>query len=122
MLIGWADKALDLAECSDLFFKRWSSTAFTSNPIADLYPDLAVEVLSPSNTKREMKNKRVDYFAWGTRLVWQLEPNAQVMEVFTAPEESVMITISGSLDGGEVLPGFSLPMTKLFEDTDRFLD
>jgi len=67
-----------------------------------------------------MKNKRDDYFEWGTRLVWQLDPAAQTMEVFTASEESSIVGILGSLNGGDVLSGFSLPMAKLFEHTDRF--
>jgi Uma2 family endonuclease len=107
----------------DISFISWAQNPMLElrkQPVADLHPDLAVEVLSPSNTRREMKNKRDDYFNWGTRLVWQLEPAARTMEVFTAPEESSVVGILGSLDGGDVLPGFSLPMVKLFENTDRF--
>lgn len=107
----------------DISFISWAQNPMRElrkQPVADLHPDLAVEVLSPSNTRREMKNKRDDYFDWGTRLVWQLEPAVRMMEVFSAPEESSVVGILDSLDGGDVLPGFSLPMVKLFENTDRF--
>ncbi len=109
----------------DIAFISWSQNPMRElqkQPVADLYPELAVEVLSPSNTPREMKKKREDYFVWGTRLVWQLDPTTQSMEVFTAPEQSTVVDIAGTLDGGEVLPGFSLAMAKLFENTDRFVE
>jgi len=109
----------------DISFISWAQNPMRElqkQPVADLHPDLAVEVLSPSNTPREMKQKRDDYFVWGTRLVWQLDPSTESMEVFTAPEESLIVEISGTLDGGDVLPGFSLPMAKLFENTDRFTE
>jgi len=107
----------------DISFISWAQNPMRElqkQQIADLHPDLAVEVLSPSNTPREMKRKRKDYFAWETQLVWQLDPTARSMEVFTAPEQSTVVDLAGTLDGGKVLPGFSLSMAKLFENTDRF--
>jgi len=107
----------------DISFISWAQNPMREmkkQQVADLHPDLAVEVLSPGNTLREMKRKRKDYFAWETQLVWQLDPIARSMEVFTAPEQSTVVEIAGTLDGGKVLPGFSLPMAKLFENTDRF--
>jgi len=91
-------------------------------PVPDLHPDLAFEVLSPSNTRREMEKKRVDYFDWGTQLVWQLDPTTRTMQVFTAPETATTIERTGTLDGGAVLSGFTLPLAKLFENADRFVE
>lgn len=108
----------------DISFISWAQDPMRElqkQPVANLHPDLAVEVLSPSNSQREMLNKRVDYFAWGTRLVWQLDPTAQTTEVFTGAEESFVVELTGTLDGGDVLPGFSLPLAKLFENTSRFV-
>ena len=109
----------------DISFISWAQNPMRElqkQPIADLHPDLAVEVLSPSNSRREMKNKRDDYFGWGTRLVWELDPVSQTMEVFTSPDEFSVVGMTGMLEGGDVLPGFSLPMAKLFENTDRFVE
>ncbi len=109
----------------DISFISWSQNPMRElqkQPIADLHPDLAVEVLSPSNTRREMKNKRNDYFDWGTRLVCQLDPVSRTMEVFTSPDESSVVGMTGTLEGGNVMPGFSLPMARLFENTDRFFE
>ena len=87
--------------------------------VPDLHPDLAVEVLSPSSTKREMENKRRDYFDWGSQLVWELDPQKREMRVYTSPDDFTTVDEAGSLSGGDVLPGFSLPLVKLFEDADQ---
>ena len=77
----------------------------------ELYPDLAVEVLSPSNTPGEMRRKREDFFAAGTRLVWQIDPEAGTCEVYTRPDEpDATVRADGTLDGGDVLPGVSIPL------------
>lgn len=78
-------------------------------------PDLAVEVLSESNTPGEMQVKRKEYFLAGTTLVWQVDPRRRVVVVYAAPEMSVTLTEADTLDGGIVLPGFSLPVRRVFE-------
>ena len=106
----------------DVSFISWSQNPMRElhkQQVADLHPDLAVEVLSPSNTPREMENKRRDYFAWGTRLVWELDPYKRIMHVYSSPDEFTVVDETGALDGGDVLPGFSLPLAKLFKDADR---
>ena len=70
-------------------------------------PDLAVEVISPSERKTKIRLKMEKYFALGTRIVWLVYPRRKTVEVYTAP--GVMVTIAaGELDGGDVLPGFRL--------------
>jgi len=69
-------------------------------PIPDLSPDLAVEVLSPSNTPEEMAGKRRDYFGSGTRLVWQIDPETRTADVYTTPDTFTRLEAAGTLDGG----------------------
>ena len=88
-------------------------------PIPKLAPNLAVEVLSKSNTKREMKRKRREYFAAGTRLVWEVIPNTRTVDVYTAPATFRRLDESESVDGGDVLPGFKLSIRKWFERAAR---
>jgi Uma2 family endonuclease len=87
-------------------------------PIPALFPDLAIEVLSPSNTPSEMAVKRQEYFTAGTRLVWIVDPGARTVEVFTSPTASTLLHEADTLDGGAVLPGFSLPLAQLFAELD----
>ncbi len=83
--------------------------------IPDFAPDLAIEVLSPSNTRGEMQRKRKEYFLAGTTLVWEVDPRRRVVDVYTAPEVSVTLTEADTLDGGDVLPGLQLPVRQIFE-------
>ena len=87
-------------------------------PIADFAPDLAVEVVSPSNTAREMERKRREYLASGTRLVWYVLPESREVHVYTVDRQHVL-TIDQELSGGDVLPGFTLPLRQLFEETEE---
>jgi Uma2 family endonuclease len=85
-----------------------------------LYPDLAVEVLSKSNTEKEMKRKLREYFEAGTRLVWLVDPKARTVRVYTSPRKFKLLTEDQTLDGGEVLPGFELSLRKLFARAGRW--
>jgi Uma2 family endonuclease len=95
-------------------WKRLPGRRMPSQPIPDLVPDLAVEVLSAGNTKREMQRKLEEYFETGVRLVWFIDPRTRTAEVYTSPRKSKIIPADGALDGGKVLPGFRLPLRKLF--------
>jgi len=83
-------------------------------PIPALAPDLAIEVLSPSNTPGEMRRKLHDYFAAGVRLVWYIDPHARSAKAYDAEDRCVERSENDSLSGGDVLPGFELPLAELF--------
>jgi Uma2 family endonuclease len=106
----------------DVSFVSWQRlpTGMTSRPgIAAVTPDLAVEVLSESNTRREMSNKLARYFTAGVRLVWHIDPVDRTAEVFTGIEERTHIDANGTLDGGDVLPGLRLSLAYLFALAER---
>lgn len=83
-------------------------------PVPRLYPDLAIEILSRKNTKSEMARKLKEYFEAGAKLVWYVHPRKKFVDVFTTPDEKTRLTAGDVLTGGSVLPGFSLPLSKLF--------
>jgi len=83
-------------------------------PVPTVAADLAVEVISKSNTKAEIARKMNEYFAAGTRLAWVVDPKTRTVRAHTAPGESVVLGLGESLDGGNVLPGFRLPVRELF--------
>ncbi len=85
-----------------------------AQPVPALAPDLAVEVLSESNTEGEMSRKLSDYFRAGVRLVWVVSMNPPFVTVYTSPQTSRVLQPDEDLDGGEVLAGFSLPLHQLF--------
>ena len=77
-------------------------------------PDLAVEVISPSNTAREMEEKIAFYFAAGSRAVWVFNPKKRTAAVYTSPSDFRILGEQDTLEGGDVLPGFTLELSKLF--------
>ena len=77
-------------------------------------PDLAVEVISRDNTREEMDRKLSDYFAAGVRLVWYVYPATREVRVYASPEKYVTLGAQDTLDGGDVLPGFQLPLATFF--------
>ena len=106
-----------LVRIPDVSFVSWSQLPTRTIPtkaIPNLHPDLAVEVLSRSNTKAEMERKLRDYFLVGTQLVWLVNPRKRTVRVYTAPDESRLLQEEQSLDGGDVLPGLSLPLREVF--------
>jgi Uma2 family endonuclease len=99
-------------------WKRLPGRRIPSEPIPDLAPDLAVEVLSPGNTPGEMARKRQEYFAAGVQLVWIVDPVARTVAVYTEPEQSTVWQEDQTLAGDPVLPGFTLPLRALFAELD----
>jgi Uma2 family endonuclease len=112
----------DQVRIPDVSFLSWvhfPDRELPSEPIPRLVPDLAVEVLSASNTAQEMNRKLHEYFAAGTQLVWYVEPEAQGITVYTASEQWIELGIEDVLDGGNVLPGFQLSIRELFDRAGR---
>jgi Uma2 family endonuclease len=106
-----------LVRIPDVSFVSWDRLPDRQCPeekIPSLAPDLAVEVLSESNTPKEMARKLREYFAVGVRLVWYVDPETRTVEVFTAVDRSTRLGADQTLEGGDVLPGFALPLAELF--------
>lgn len=81
---------------------------------SEIAPDLAVEVLSKSNTAREIEKKIAEYFAKGTRLVWIADPAKRTVAVHVLDARPYMLGRYEMLHGGDVLPGFRVPVNKFF--------
>ena len=80
-------------------------------PIA---PDLAVEVLSPSETASELDEKLADYRTAGTALVWVVDPEKRRVSVIAADAPARWLREGDTIDGGSVVPGFTCPVSDLF--------
>jgi Uma2 family endonuclease len=107
-----------LVRMPDVAFYAWSQFSDRLLPdeqILSRTPDLAVEVLSPKNTKREMDRKRGEYFGGGAQLVWQVYPKKRRVRVYTAVDQFEEYGEDQTLTGGAVLPGFTLSVRRWFE-------
>jgi Uma2 family endonuclease len=113
---------IDLVRIPDVSYISWDRFPGGEIPEEDIplvVPDLVVEVVSRSNTRKEMEDKLKEYFAKGVRLVWFVRPKMRVVDVFTSPDRFTRWTASMRLDGGDVLPGFSVQVGELFETPKR---
>jgi len=110
-----------LVRIPDVSFISWEQCpdGIPDEQVPRLYPDLAVEVISPSNTRKEIARKLREYFKAGTTLAWVVYPKKREATVYTAPDASVTLTEADSLDGGTVLPGFKLELKKLFAKLEK---
>ena len=114
---------LGLVRMPDVSFIRWDSVEDTDDleepdgAFVEYPPDLAVEVLSPGNTPKEMAIKLDEYARAGVKLVWYVDPERKEVDVYPKAnaKRKKTVGIGGMLDGGDVLPGFTLPVAKIFE-------
>jgi Uma2 family endonuclease len=81
-------------------------------------PDLAVEVLSPSNTRTDIDARLQDFFTSGTQLAWIINPDTEQVEVCSSPTKRRLLGMGADLDGEHLLPGFRYPLADLFKEWD----
>jgi len=98
---------------------RFPKEKLPRRPIPLLIPDLVVEVLSGSNTKEEMDQKLKLYFKAGVSLVWYVDPATRTATAYESLDQATTIPSGGELNGGNVLPEFTLSLKQLFEEADR---
>src|SRR5579859_2808534 len=108
---GTVELMAGLVRIPDVAFTHWDrlpGRRYPAAPVPQLAPNLAVEVLSQSNTPGEMAAKRQDYFGAGVELVWEVDPDARTATIYTTPTQATLLTTADTLDGDSVLPGFTL--------------
>ena len=80
----------------------------------ELAPDLAVEVVSPSDSVREVEDKLGDWLRAGTQQVWVIDPSSRTVRVYRSPEECTELSEGDRLEGNELIPGLSCEVSGLF--------
>ncbi len=106
-----SDRVYDLIP--DLSFVTNEKGAIVRKGAAPYMPDLAVEVQSDGQSDKFMVDKAAYYLANGSRMVWLVYPEKRLVEVLTQDERH-LLTDDLTLSGGDLLPGFSLPLRELF--------
>jgi Uma2 family endonuclease len=106
------DRKPDVAFVS---FGRWAADRpvprVNAWPVA---PDLAVEVISPTDKAFDVIEKVQEYFAGGVRQVWHIYSHIEQVFVFTSPAQVRILTRADELTGDPVILGFKMPMAELF--------
>jgi len=81
-------------------------------------PDLAVEIMAPSNTPAEMHARLKDFFSSGTQVAWIVHPEGEFVEICHSPTARQILGVGAVLDGEHLLPGFRFPIADLFHPED----
>lgn len=107
----------DTVRGPDVAFVRRERLRDVANPSIAFpgAPDLAVEILSPSETRLAAREKVAEYLAAGTRLVWLLDPETETVAVFGPSGNERLLDGSDFLDGEDVVPGFRVSVAELFD-------
>ena len=111
-----------LVRIPDVSFVAWDrlpGRELPAEPIPDLVPNLAVEVLSESNTPNEMKRKLREYFAAGVQQVWFVDGMARTFEIFTSPTKSRVFSGTQTIKTGKLFPGLDLSVEAFFKRVHR---
>lgn len=82
---------------------------------APYMPDLAIEIQSPDDRPKELREKARYYLANGSKLVWLIYPELQLIETYSATDEQIL-TAKDTLDGGDMLPGFAIVIADLLTE------
>jgi Uma2 family endonuclease len=101
------DRLPDVAYVSDI------SRKMVERGAVPFMPDLCIEIQSPDDSVKKMREKAAFYLANGSKMVWLVYPLKQIIEVWTATEET-LLTLEDTLTGGDVLPGFAVPVKRFF--------
>jgi Uma2 family endonuclease len=108
------ERAPDTVRGPDVAF--WSITRQPTIPEGyfEIPPDLAVEVLSPDDRRKDVRAKIKEYLFYGVKLVWLVDPETRIVTVYRESPRGVELDEDDLLDCGEILPGFTCKVSDLF--------
>lgn len=107
----------DVVLCPDVAFVQADRLPPREERIGflELAPDLAIEIISPSDRINDANDKVIEYLNAGTRLVWLVDPRRHAVTVYTSDRSARLLLEDDHLDGGDVLPGFHLVVDEIFQ-------
>jgi Uma2 family endonuclease len=107
------ERAPDSVRGPDISY--WTEDRLKEIPVGyiEVSPDMLVEVLSPSNTRKQILAKLREYFAKGVRLVWVIAPEDRTLTIYRTPDEGRLLHESATVTGEDVLPGFTCRVSDL---------
>jgi Uma2 family endonuclease len=109
-----ADDALN-TRLPDISFTSTKRPLVTRGSVPH-FPDLAVEIKSPDDSVRQLREKAEFYLANGVAVVWLVYPEQRMVEIYSLDGDVEILLEGDIVTGGEVLPGFSMPVTDIFDD------
>jgi len=96
-------------------YVRWPQKVITVGDAWQVVPELAVEVVSPTNTASKIQEKILNYFQYGVGLVWVIYPEQRMVHIYESAKTVRVLDGKDCLDGKPLFPDFRLELTRLFE-------
>lgn len=97
-----------------LSYERFAADEKLPLHYGDMIPELAVEVVSPSETRRYLQQKTEEWLAAGVRVVWLVDPRTTQVSIHSADQDTVVLHSDDMMDGSPVLPGFTCRVSDFF--------
>jgi len=113
----WLERDPDTVREPDLaFFSAEAMPLDADIPgYAEVVPELVVEIRSPSDSRRYVADRAAMWLSHGVSLVWTVHPDNRSIDVYRAEQPMNVTTVKDTLDGGDVLEGFSCNLTEVFD-------
>lgn len=102
------------ARLPDISFVADMSEPVVTKGSVPQMPDLAIEVKSPDDTYKQMRDKADYYLQNGAKLVWLVFPEKRIVEVYTTEQQDIL-TLEDTLEGGDLLPGLQIAVKDIFD-------
>ena len=114
----WLERRPDTVRAADIAFISMSRMPpdVTTTGYTEIVPDMVVEIVSHNDTQREIVAKASMWLSFGVRLVWVVQPDTRTVDVYLPGQDRATTDENGTLEGMDVLPGFTLPVREIFED------
>jgi Uma2 family endonuclease len=101
-------------------YQRWKKAVpMPATNAWDVVPELAIEVVSPTDRMVEVLEKVREYFQAGAQLVWLVLPSERLIYVYQSPTQIQVLTHADTLSGGAIVPGFQFPVASLFTEAPQ---
>ena len=113
----WLERAPDTVRAPDIAYISTERMPLgdAEAGYSEIVPDLAVEVVSPRDTRPSIRRKSLMWLENGVRLVWAVHPDSRTIDVYRKDAPAITLTEADTLDGGDVLSGFACRVSEILD-------
>jgi Uma2 family endonuclease len=109
------ERGPDTVRIPDIWFVRHDRVDMHAHPYPSGAPDLSIEILSPSNRRKQVAERVADLLRTGSRLVWCINPKKRMVTIYRPDGATQVLIETDTLSGEDVVPGFSCLVSELFD-------
>ncbi len=111
----FAENLIRITDVAYVSFERFPETGEDESSRWHIAPDLAVEIISPTDDYEDVQEKITEYFTFGVRQVWIISPESKTLTVYFSRTNVRILTETDELISEDILPGFRLNLSEIFQ-------